>query len=122
MDSIVFLPTLDLERTRQFYTETLGLDLVLDQGTCLILKAGGGFWGFCASENGHSEPSKTILTLVTDDVDAWHARLIAAGVVCDGEPRLNQRFQIYHFYAEEPNGYRLEVQRFEDPRWSNSSQ
>lgn len=25
--------------------------------------------------------------------------------------------RIYHFFATDPNGYRLEVQKFDDPDW-----
>ena len=117
MDSIVFLPTADLERTREFYSVTLGFEIALDQGACLIFRVGGGYWGFCAAGEAHADPSKTILTLVTDDVDGWHLRLTEAGVPCDGDAKLNERCKIYHFYADEPNGYRLEVQLFEDPSW-----
>ena len=58
---------------------------------------------------------RLIITFVTDDVDGCHARLSAASVPTDGPPRENPRYQIYHFFARDPAGYRVEVQRFLHP-------
>jgi len=30
-------------------------------------------------------------------------------------PRLNEKYQIYHFYLKDPDGHIIEVQRFEEP-------
>ena len=117
--AITFLPSTDLEATRAFYGGTLGLELALDQAACLIFRvASGGFWGFCQAETGHADPQKTILTIVTDDVDDWYALLASRGVSFDGPPRENPQYKIYHFFAVDPNGYRIEFQRFLDERWS----
>jgi predicted enzyme related to lactoylglutathione lyase len=113
---IPFLPTTDLERTHSFYTEALGLELARDQGTCRIYRIReGAFIGFCAAETRMSEASRTILTLVSDDVEGWHERLDSRGVATDGPPRLNDRYGIFHFFASDPEGYRVEVQRFLEP-------
>ncbi|MHC5005614.1 MAG: VOC family protein [Planctomycetota bacterium] len=114
---ITFASTTDLEATARFYEDALGLPLALDQGTCRIYRvAGGGYLGFCRRET----PAPTdglILTLVTEDVDAWHERLQAAGVPIEAPPALNPTYRIHHFFCRDPNGYRVEIQRFEDPRW-----
>jgi hypothetical protein len=34
-----------------------------------------------------------------------------AGVTCS-EPTVSQEFKIYHFFTKDPNGYRLEIQKF----------
>ena len=45
---ITFLPSDDLERSRAFYEGILGLELVVDQGTCHIFKVtDGAFLGTC---------------------------------------------------------------------------
>jgi catechol 2,3-dioxygenase-like lactoylglutathione lyase family enzyme len=59
-----------------------------------------------------------ILTLVTDDVDGWHARLAAKGVTFEKEPAANPEYGIYHCFFRDPNGYLLEIQRFDDPNWN----
>jgi catechol 2,3-dioxygenase-like lactoylglutathione lyase family enzyme len=119
---ITFCSTQDLGKTARFYEEVLGLPLALDQGACRIYRvADRAFIGFCE----HLEPARTagiILTLVTDDVDGWHARLVAQGVVFERAPSLNARFQIYNCFLRDPNGYLIEIQRFEDPRWSSRSE
>jgi catechol 2,3-dioxygenase-like lactoylglutathione lyase family enzyme len=117
---ITFCYTADLARTARFYEEVLGLPLALDQGTCRIYEvAGGGFLGFCEHEDGAS-PEGVILTLVTDDVDGWHARLSQRGVNFEKEPAHNPKYRIYHCFLRDPNGYLIEIQRFDDPRWSRN--
>nr|WP_281054504.1 VOC family protein [Truepera radiovictrix] len=110
-----FYPCRDLARTRRFY-RALGLTLARDQGTCLIFRvAPGGYVGFCQHDAALPEHPGLILTLVLDDVDGTYARLCERGVPTEAPPRENARFGIYHFFARDPDGYRLEVQRFLEP-------
>ena len=113
--SLTFLHTADLNRTAVFYEEILGLLLVRDQGTCRIYKTSDdGYLGFCT----HLDPPSTegiILTLVIDDVDGWYQRLIEKGVTIKAPPVYNPKYQIYHFFITDPNGFNLEFQRFDDP-------
>ncbi len=112
---IAFYPTTDLEATRHFYTHTLGLELARDQGRCLIFRvAGGGYLGFCRRDTAPAGQG-LILTLVTDAVDAIFERLDGLNVETESAPKTNHQYAIYHFFAHDPNGYRFEVQRFEDP-------
>jgi catechol 2,3-dioxygenase-like lactoylglutathione lyase family enzyme len=53
--------------------------------------------------------------MVSNDVDGWYRRLLEQGVTIKHPPRLNEKYQIYHFYLEDPDGYTIEIQRFEDP-------
>lgn len=49
--AITFLKTQDLEGTSRFYTEVVGLELALDQGTCRIFRVrAGAYIGFCVKE------------------------------------------------------------------------
>lgn len=114
---VTFAYTADLEATARFYEDVLGLTLSLDQGTCRIYRAAANaHLGFCTREAGPA-PDGVILTLVTQDVDAWAERLRAAGVPLDKEPTHSERYNIYHCFFRDPNGYLLEIQRFEDPAW-----
>jgi len=114
---ITFLATTDLEATAEFYERILGLPLALDQGACRIYTAGpGAYIGFCLKVE-PGDPSGVIVTLVAQDVDGWHARLIAKGVVFEQSPAMNDEFRIYHCFLRDSNGYLIEIQRFEDPRW-----
>jgi catechol 2,3-dioxygenase-like lactoylglutathione lyase family enzyme len=114
---ITFLATQDLRATVQFYERTLGLRLVLDQGQCRIYKvAEGAYLGFCKRKEVPAAEG-VIVTLVTEDVDTWCDRLRDHGVKIEKEPAYNPKYQIYHCFLRDPNGYLVEIQRFEDPRW-----
>jgi catechol 2,3-dioxygenase-like lactoylglutathione lyase family enzyme len=116
---ITFLSTSDLETTAVFYEETVGLDLILDQGTCRIYAtAPGAFLGFCEHLEVKEPRSGIIFTLVTDQVDAWYSYLLERGVAFEKPPEANPRYQIYHCFFRDPNGYLIEIQRFDDPRWN----
>ena len=113
---ITFLPVADLSASSAFYETALGFPLVVDQGSARIYRAvGGAFLGICQSEGALAADDRLILAFVADDVDAWHARLSAQGVATDGPPRANERYRIYHFFARDPDGYRIEIQRFMHP-------
>lgn len=119
MQQITFLQVDDLERTHDFYAEKLGLELTLDQGACRIYRVGGdSFLGFCDHRDGPS-PEGVIVTLVRDDVDAYCKQLQEAGVELESGPTYNETFQIYQAFLRDPDGYLVEVQRFDDPAWPN---
>ena len=115
---VAFVSVADLDRADGFYRELLGLELVLDQGQCRIYRvAGEAFIGVCHSPEKAGETEGLIVTLVTDDVDGVHARLADAGVQVDHPPAYNPRFAIYHAFVRDPDGNRVEIQQFRDPRW-----
>lgn len=113
---ITFLPVRDLDRTEHFYRDLIGLRLVVDQGRCRIYEAGRtGYLGFCRSDE-IPHGGRIVLTLVTEDPDAWHRRLAAAGAE-PGPVQENETFRIRHFYLPDPDGYLVEFQRFWDDDW-----
>jgi len=115
---ITLLYTRDLAATAAFYEETIGLPLILDQGSCRIYQvAAGAFVGFCQRNDAPQPPAGIIVTFVTADVDGWHARLAARGVAFEKPPALNPTYNIEHCFLRDPNGYLLEIQRFLDPQW-----
>lgn len=117
--AITFLKTRDLDATSAFYTGVLGLPLALDQGACRIFAiTGGAYIGFCRTE-GSTGSDEVIFTLVLEDVDAACARLEAQNVPIEVRPRHNPQYGIYQMFIRDPNGYRIEIQRFLDPDWAN---
>jgi catechol 2,3-dioxygenase-like lactoylglutathione lyase family enzyme len=58
-----------------------------------------------------------IFTIVTQEVDAWYEFLSHKGVIFEKPPSYNPQYKIYHCFVRDPNGYLIEIQRFEDPRW-----
>lgn len=118
---VTFLLVTDLAASTTFYRDRLGLDLVLDQGDCRIFRTTAtAFVGLCERAPAH-DPGSILLTLVTDDVDGTHERLIAAGVECEKPPQLNERYNVYHAFYRDPDGFLVEVQRFLDPDWPRVS-
>lgn len=110
---IVFLGTRDIEKSHRFYNELLELELYKDQGLCRIYNVpGGGKIGFCSHIEVLNSPKSPIITLLTDDVDSIYKRLMENDVPVFGLPSKNERFDIYHFFARDPDGYTIEVQRF----------
>ena len=116
---VTFLYTRDLEQSAVFYGETLGLPLVLDQGACRIFQVSrDGFLGVCrCSKTRACNPEGVIVTLVSNDIDGWYARLKAKGVAFETPPRANSEYNIYHCFLRDPDGYQIEIQRFDDPAW-----
>lgn len=118
---ITFLYTRDLAKTAHFYETVMGLPMVLDQGGCRIYHVvGEAYLGFCERESAPEVPQGILFTLVTPDVDAWYEYLAAQGVPFEKTPALNETYGIYHCFAQDPNGYLIEIQRFLDPDWSET--
>jgi catechol 2,3-dioxygenase-like lactoylglutathione lyase family enzyme len=112
---IAFYPCHDLEATRNFYERDLCLPLVRDQGTCLIFGVAlNAHVGFC-QHDAVLEHRGLIVTLLTEDVDGFYQRLRQLGVETEAAPKQNDTYRIYHFFALDPDGYRVEVQRFLEP-------
>jgi catechol 2,3-dioxygenase-like lactoylglutathione lyase family enzyme len=115
---VTFLTTRDLDRTADFYENLLQLPLVLDQGVCRIYQVdGAAFIGFCQHLEVAERPEGVIITLVSQEVDEWYAYLQAREVPIEKAPALNPKFNIYHLFLRDPNGYLIEIQRFLDPAW-----
>ena len=114
---VTFLLVSDLDRSSHFYGQMLGLGLVLDQGDCRIYRvSSSAFVGICQrAERG--DPNTVLVTFVTDDVDGRHQDLVAAGVACEKVPQHNEKYNVYHAFYRDPDGYLIEVQRFLDPAW-----
>ncbi len=117
---ITFVTVSDLDASGQFYGGVLGLDLVVDQGTCRIYRTTAtSYLGICTHREDVS-PQGVILTLVSDDVDRWYRELLEAGVTFESAPQLNDRYNIYHVFLRDPDGHLVEIQQFMDPGWAGS--
>lgn len=116
---VTFVYSTNLTASANFYESALGLSLALDQGSCKIYKIiDGAYLGVCqckAPQDFKGPSDDVILTIVTQEVDQMHARLVMANAHIEDEPQLNPQFGIYHFFARDPTGWRIEVQRFVSP-------
>ncbi len=112
---ITFLGTDNLTVTSDFYENMLGLTLYKDQGVCLIFNINStSKIGFCEHMPIIHSKKSPIITLVTDDVDEIYNKLIKSDIKIPEKPKINQKFKIYHFFFEDPNGYTIEIQKFLD--------
>lgn len=119
---ITFLYVRDLARSADFYGRLLGLPLALDQGSCRIYRVGrDAFLGLCVARQPERGPAGVIVTLVSADVDGWARYLTDQGVALDKAPVYNPRFNIYHLFLRDPDGYTVEIQRFLDPAWPTAA-
>jgi catechol 2,3-dioxygenase-like lactoylglutathione lyase family enzyme len=121
-DSIVFTYTDDLAGSSRFLGETLGLALIVDQGPCHIYRlTPTSFLGVCNLPDRPRATAGVTITLVTSDVDGWHRYLTAKGLVYETPPRRSTRFKVYSSLFKDPNGYRIEIQSFDDPGWKGGT-
>ncbi len=109
--SLVFLFVTDLDRSTAFYG-SLGLAVQIDQGSCRILGTAETLMvGLCGDRA--PSPDGVIFTLVTDRVEEVCADLASRGVVFEQEPRFSPEYDITHAFLRDPDGYLVEIQRFE---------
>jgi len=112
-ESIIFLGTTDLKKTANFYQNVLGLTLYRDQKVCLIFNiTDQSKIGFCEHIPVIYTEKSPIITFVTENVDEFYNQLVKKSVEIPEIPKLNEKFNIYHFFFQDPNGYTIEIQRF----------
>ena len=117
---ITFLPCESIDEIRPFYEEYLGLEVALEQKSCILFKIGkkAAYWGFCDHYDEQIvSPERICLTLVVDtrgQVDKWHTRLRKNMVECKQRPSYNPNFKIYNAFYFDPTGYVIEIQAFDE--------
>jgi extradiol dioxygenase family protein len=119
---VTWVYTNDLPGTARFYAETLGFEMVLDQGLCRIFRAAPhAFVGVCQVRPGRwVEPKGVVITFVMptpEAVDEAYTGLVARGAKPETPPFHSELFNVRAFFLLDPNGYRLEFQAFLDPAW-----
>jgi hypothetical protein len=112
VSGILFLNTKDLEGIRKFYQAKIGMTLWLDQGDCIILKHGNLIVGFC---KGEEKPFGGLITFFYETKEEVDEIYRVLNLNADNPPQVNEKFGIYHFYAQDPEGRRLEFQCFLHP-------
>ena len=112
---ITFLGTNNLKSTSHFYQNILDLTLYKDQKICLIFNVNEqSKIGFCEHIPVVHDEKSPIITLVIEDVDQIYNDLIKKGLKIAEKPKMNKKFNIYHFFFKDPNGYTIEIQKFLD--------
>lgn len=103
----------DLERTRRWYRDVLGLHEYREYGaegivTGVVLFCGGGFIELTRAhaESGPAAPSAAIWMQVTD-ASAEHERLAATGAVCITAVPARMPWGLIEMWIEDPDGVRI---------------
>jgi|YelNatPaOPRAMG01_1025707.scaffolds.fasta_scaffold05523_2 catechol 2,3-dioxygenase-like lactoylglutathione lyase family enzyme len=114
---ITFFYVRDLEEETSFYRDILGLKLVLDQGWIKYFALDDhAQLGLVDASRGSikaSEDKPVLLSLVVDDPDAYYQRLIASHYKKHvPEPVTREDIGIRAFIFEDPEGYKIEFQKF----------
>lgn len=112
MSGITFFGTRKLDGVVQFYVDRLGADVWLEQPDCTILKYANLLFGFC--ERDQAETGVTI-TFVVEDRPAVDRLYDELEDIARESPRENDRYEIYQFFAADPEGRTVEVQAFLHP-------
>lgn len=109
LSGIVFFQTGDLDLVSDFYQKQLNLDLWLDQEQCVILQHHNLLLGFCERTPPDNSGTITLFYRSKEDVDEMYHRLSRRA---ESEPRVNEEFDIYQFFARDPEDRPLEFQTF----------
>ncbi len=107
---IVFYATKQLDSVADFYMNEVGCELWLDQGACKILKHGNMLFGFCKSDHVDKESVITFFYPQKEQVDEMYQKMKN---IAEEKPKMNPKFNIYHFYATDPEGRSVEFQYFD---------
>lgn len=107
---IVFFRTEARDEVIDFYTGRLGATVVVEQPDCTILERAGFHLGFCAREGPETEGTITFVVPSREAVDDAYGRLEDRA---RGPPEYSDTYEIYQFFASDPEGRTVEVQTFE---------
>ncbi len=112
MSGIVFLASRQLVHVKEFYAGRLEMEIWLEQADCTLFRHGNLMIGFC--QRGRTELGAMITLFFPgrDEVDAMHRRLSDCA---EFPPRANEKYQIYQFFAKDPEGRTIEIQSFDHP-------
>lgn len=111
MSGIIFFRTKDLMKIKEFYL-SIGATVWLEQGDCVILKHSNLLLGFCKSEACEKNGVITFFYRTKEEVDLAYSELREIALA---EPKENEKYRIYHFFAKDPENRTIEFQSFLHP-------
>jgi catechol 2,3-dioxygenase-like lactoylglutathione lyase family enzyme len=114
--SNLFLYYKDLEKAANFYSKTLGMELIADYTMAKILRMTSDSYLILvdAKKGMHTseEPKTVALALLTDQLDEWYAYLKTTDVKIKYDYNLKPNRPHDGFVIYDPEGYLLEFERF----------
>ncbi len=112
MSGILFLKSKDRDTLKQFYQSKVGMRIWLEQADCTILKHGNLLLGFCNREELDTCGMITFFYPKRADIDKMYEKLKD---LAHAPPKDNEKYGIYHFFAEDPEKRTIEFQAFLHP-------
>ena len=103
----------DLAAARTFWTEVIGLHVVVEGDEYLRVGGDGGFT-MGIERAGADEPPAIEVVVRVADVDATYQRLLATGIECDGPPR-DMPWGARHIWLRDPDGRPVSIYSATDP-------
>ncbi len=106
--SHLFVHVTNLERSRRFYVDQLGLSILMAEEGYLRIGGAGGFH-LGLEERGPDQVGAAGIEIVirVDDVDVTYERL--SGQVAFDVPPADQPWGARHAWLRDPDGYRLSI-------------
>ena len=109
LSSRILLRPADLDRSRHFYRDVLGLAIYREFGSLddpgMVFFLGSGFLEISGHSDGAAGHS-VMIWLQVRDVDAEHERLVAAGVCILREP-VTEPWGLTEMWIEDPDGIQI---------------
>ncbi len=109
MSGIVFFKTKSLEKISEFYIHQLDMSIWLKQTNCNILQSDQLLIGFLESDYADTDGVITFFFKNREQVDYYYEKIKHLSL---NAPVSNDKYQIYHFYAKDPEGRKIEFQCF----------
>lgn len=109
MAGLVFIRTQQQEELRRFYTRRVGMQVWLEQPRICILNHENLLVGFQEADLSDIDTLLTFFYPTREQVDSMYREFSSEAVA---EPQENEAYQIYNFFARDPEGRRIEFQSF----------
>ena len=114
--NLCFYPSLDLNAVTRFYTEIIGLSVVMNDKSQRVFSAGKGNIGFVDYGDGLTASGHICISFNCESqeaVDAEYERIKKLGYPVRTAPAKHPKFPVYSFFLEDPNGYTVEFQKID---------
>lgn len=112
MSGILFFKSQDKEKMKEFYRSQIGMEIWLEQADCVILKHGNLLLGFCDRGEVDRCGMITFFYPSRGHIDEMYEKFKASA---KEKPKENEKYRIYHFFAEDPEKRKVEFQAFLHP-------
>ena len=109
MGGIVFMRTNMLNEIKIFYIRTVGMTVWLEQPDIMILKFDNMLVGF--HQTGEADLS-SLITFVYETKEEVDEMYVKVRELATSEPKVNEKYRIYNFFAKDPEGRPIEFQQF----------